>query len=132
MQRFQPPHVREPLSLVQLVGDVDDFATDWWGRRAMLRRTDAAFDRLLSVDDVEACIDAERRCDQLEPAVSGSVIVRHLDLAEVHVRAHIEARVLRLVVGGLLVRDHQVLGPTSLGMRFLSDLQALFLATPAP
>ena len=33
---------------------------------------------------------------------------------------------------GLLVRDHLSLGPTPLGMRFLSDLQALFLATPTP
>ncbi|MGZ9058164.1 MAG: radical SAM family heme chaperone HemW [Burkholderiaceae bacterium] len=33
---------------------------------------------------------------------------------------------------GLLVRDHQMLGPTALGMRFLSDLQALFLVTPVP
>ncbi|MBC8119381.1 MAG: oxygen-independent coproporphyrinogen III oxidase-like protein, partial [Burkholderiaceae bacterium] len=33
---------------------------------------------------------------------------------------------------GLLVRDHQTLRPTPLGMRFLSDLQALFLKVPAP
>ncbi len=33
---------------------------------------------------------------------------------------------------GLLVRNHQTLGPTPLGMRFLSDLQALFLAHHRP
>ena len=33
---------------------------------------------------------------------------------------------------GLLVRDHQRLRPTALGLRFLSDLQALFLRTPPP
>ncbi|MBC8118987.1 MAG: oxygen-independent coproporphyrinogen III oxidase-like protein, partial [Burkholderiaceae bacterium] len=31
---------------------------------------------------------------------------------------------------GLLVRDHQRLAPTELGLRFLSDLQALFLKRP--
>jgi putative oxygen-independent coproporphyrinogen III oxidase len=30
---------------------------------------------------------------------------------------------------GLLVRDHQLLGPTPHGLRFLSDLQAIFLQT---
>lgn len=44
----------------------------------------------------------------------------------------IEAKLNVAEQRGLLVRDHQMLGPTSLGMRFLSDLQALFLATPAP
>ncbi|HKO66771.1 MAG TPA: hypothetical protein VJU53_03105, partial [Burkholderiaceae bacterium] len=33
---------------------------------------------------------------------------------------------------GLLVRNHQRLAPTALGMRFLSDLQAMFLNSPRP
>ena len=33
---------------------------------------------------------------------------------------------------GLLMRDHQRMRPTELGLRFLSDLQALFLRTSAP
>ena len=33
---------------------------------------------------------------------------------------------------GLLVRNHQTLGPSRLGLRFLSDLQAMFLKSSAP
>ncbi len=33
---------------------------------------------------------------------------------------------------GLLVRDHQTLGPSRLGLRFLSDLQAMFLKPSPP
>ena len=44
----------------------------------------------------------------------------------------IEAKLDEAEQRGLLVRDHQMLGPTALGMRFLSDLQALFLVTETP
>ncbi len=44
----------------------------------------------------------------------------------------IESKLNEAEQRGLLARDHRTLGPTPLGMRFLSDLQALFLATPAP
>jgi oxygen-independent coproporphyrinogen-3 oxidase len=33
---------------------------------------------------------------------------------------------------GLLARNHQTLAPTALGLRFLSDLQALFLKSSPP
>ena len=33
---------------------------------------------------------------------------------------------------GLLMRDHQTLAPTALGLRFLSDLQAMFLKSSPP
>jgi putative oxygen-independent coproporphyrinogen III oxidase len=39
----------------------------------------------------------------------------------------IEAQLAKAEARGLLARDHRRIGPTPLGMRFLSDLQALFL-----
>jgi coproporphyrinogen III oxidase-like Fe-S oxidoreductase len=33
---------------------------------------------------------------------------------------------------GLLIRNHQTLAPTALGLRFLSDLQAMFLKPSTP
>jgi uncharacterized RmlC-like cupin family protein len=51
----------QPLSLQMLVGDVDKFARECWGQRPMVRHTDQRFDELLSVDDVEDCIDGALR-----------------------------------------------------------------------
>ncbi|HUC33606.1 MAG TPA: hypothetical protein VMS14_09400, partial [Ilumatobacteraceae bacterium] len=51
----------QPPLLERLVGDIDAFAAEHWGTRPMLRHTSERFTDLLSVEDVEDCLDGALR-----------------------------------------------------------------------
>lgn len=47
--------------LARLVGDVDRFADESWGRASMLRSSETSFDDLLSIDEVERLLGSAAR-----------------------------------------------------------------------
>lgn len=117
-------------ALARCVGDVDVFATTYWGRAPLLRRDAGPFDDLLDVDDVEVLLTDLGRRPTFRLVRDGKALpvadytvrtrVGGVDIDDV---AHVD-RILELVAGGatLVMQGLQRFWPPL--ARFCLDVEA--------